>query len=353
MKNWPVFPILSFILFTHTILSAQLSDDLKNLEGRWYQETRQSITYQSWQKLGENGLEGYRYSIICGDSVLLCRALLQFADEEAQLSISEEGQTPQTYTLIAHDVKKMVWKNDDPFGTPQKLEWKILNGGYATFIADGVESDFRKDIRQPIKLRIRASLGLNMNQYAQAAAPNRFLGRTNVAAVQAETQMLSGKEAAFSVGLLFPSTPLCLNFELGMAYRKVGVQAAFFDPKLSAFGDRNGVYRNFNYYFAIVPEVFVGKKRNFSVSAGFYNDLVQQRYFDGNFNSLEPNPSKSSSLHPGFDVDSEHGLILGLNYRLNWMKNYHPQLYLRYMHGLNNTHVQAISLGAAVDFEIR
>jgi hypothetical protein len=56
---------------------------------------------------------------------------------------------------------------------------------------------------------------------------------------------------------------------------------------------------------------------------------------------------------PGDDIDNERGFLFGMNYRVTSLKHLRPQVYLRYTHGVNNTNVRAISLGAAVDLEIR
>jgi hypothetical protein len=149
--------------------------------------------------------------------------------------------------------------NESSDGKPKNLNWKFLRGGYSTLIADGGETDFKISTRQPFKLRFRASLGANMSQYARPAAPNRFLANLNVASAQGKTQMLPGTEAAISVGMLFPSAPMCLNFELGMAYRKVDVQGSFYTVKTATQSVRDGQYRNYNYYLAVVPEVFLGQ----------------------------------------------------------------------------------------------
>jgi len=352
MKYRNLLTLLALSVSIPSSLFGQVSETLKNLEGSWYQETRNSITYSNWQKSGDQTFENRTFSLVCGDTIYLSRALLVFSGEVATLTITSYNKI-QRYQLTDFDNGHLAWKNESSDGTPQILTWKFLTGGYATLIEDGIETDFRKSIRQPFKLRFRASLGANMSQYANPARPNRFLANLNVAAVQGKTQMLPGTEAAISVGMLFPQAPMCLNFELGMAYRKVGVQGSFYNAKTATQSVRDGEYRNYNYYLAVVPEVFLGKHRNFSLSAGFYSDVIQQRYFRGissATNADRPNPFLDNVSD---DLNLEHGMMFGVQYRVPALNHLHPSMYLRYTHGMNNTNVRALALGVSTDFEIR
>jgi len=352
MKNWTLLALTVLFLSGPSALYAQIYEALKDLEGVWYMETRNSITYSTWQNNGNQTFENQTLSIICRDTVLLSSAVLQYSEDSASLLVISDGK-PQRYRLVSFAMGQMVWENESPDGLPKNIQWKFLRGGYATFISDGIASSFRRDSRQLLKLRFRAALGANVNKYANPVGDNRFLANINVSNIQGTTEMLSGGEAALSLGLIFPATPMCLNFELGMAYRQVGVQASFYHPKAAAFTERDGYYRNYNYYFALVPEVFVGKKRNFSLTAGFYADIFQQCYFRGHFGIVNADTPPTLYTHPGKDIDFERGLIVGLHYRLTSLERYRPQAYLRYTHGINNTQVRAISLGVAVEFEMQ
>ncbi len=352
MRNLTAPTFISLCLLLQTSLFAQLSENLENLEGAWYQETRNSITYSNWQNLGDQTYGNQIFSIVCGDTVLQSSALLRYSGETATLKVACNGKLQQfRLTLVGR--KKLTWENENPNDLPKKLEWKFWSGGYATFSSDDIDTELRKEVKQPFKIRVRASLGANLNQYANPVGVNRFLANRNAAAVQGATQMDSGSEAAISLGMIFPTTPLCLNFELGMAYRQVGVQASFYNIKAATQTTRDGYYRNYNYYFAVVPEVFAGRNHNFSISAGFYMDIFQQSYFRGKASVNNGDSSKSFYTNPGMDIDSERGLVCGLNYRVRSLNHARPQVYLRYTHGLNNTQVRAIALGAAIEFEIK
>lgn len=347
MKNWLAFKIFTLCGLLPSILFAQVNENLKNLEGLWYQDTRNAVNFISWQNMGNQTMEGLTFSIVCGDTIALGRATIHFTEESATLYTDTDGQSQQ-YHLTQSSNKKLVWDNDDPTALPKRIEWVFLSGGYAYFYTDGLETTYRRQTKPSFKLRYRAVLGANMNQYANPVAPNRFLANTNTAAAQGETQMLPGTEAAISVGLLFPSMPMCLNFEAGVAYRQVGIQGGFYNSKTTTVSNRDGYYRNLNYYIGVFPEVFVGKKRDLSLSFGYYADLFQQRYFRGNAVGTKADASNFYD-NPGHDLDFERGLMFGLHYRIMPLKQLRPQIYLRYTHGLNMTQIRALSLGFAVE----
>jgi hypothetical protein len=352
MKYRNLLTLLALSLSIHSSVFGQVSETLKNLEGSWYQETRNSITYSNWQKSGDQTFENRTFSLVCGDTIYLSRALLVFTEAVATLTVFGAGE-PQRYRLTSFDNGHLAWENEASDGIPKNLNWKFLRGGYCSLIEDGVETDFRKSFRQPFKLRFRASLGANMSQYANPVGSNRFLANLNIAAAQGKTQMLPGTEAAISVGMLFPSAPMCLNFELGMAYRKVGVEGSFYNARTATLSVRDGEYRNYNYYLAVIPEVFLGEHRNFSLSAGFYSDVIQQRFFRGissATNADSPNPFMDNVSN---DLNLEHGMMFGVQYRVPALNHLHPSVYLRYTHGMNNTNVRALTLGISTDFEIR
>ncbi len=341
--------VIICVLFPFPLL-AQVSEALQNLEGTWYQESRNTICYTSWQRIHDQTMENRTISIICGDTLLKSQALLQFTDTAATLTVRDNGPAQQ-YRLTHSDNESLVWENENPNGSPQKLEWIFSSGGYATFISDGAEIIFRKRSRQPFQLKFRAMAGINANQYADPSGANRQLANASIASVEDETHKLPGGEVALSAGLLFPSTRFYLNFELGMAYRQVRAMASYYDFKSAVWVKRDGRYQNYNYYFAIVPEVFLGRRRDFSISAGFYTDFFQQRYFNGN--ATLQNADAPNTLHANLDkdIDSERGLIFGMNYRVAAREHLRPQLYLRYTHGFTNTQVRAISFGLGIEFE--
>lgn len=353
MKNWIAPALLACSMLFQTSIFAQLSEDLKNLEGHWYKDTRKELSYSIWQDLGNQTLENQCFSILCGDTLMISRALLEFAAETATLSVQNEGKPLQHFRLVKHDNDQLIWENLNSNDLPKNLEWRFSNGGYATFSADGVETDFRKEVKQRFSLKFRAFAGVSMNQYANPVTTNRFLARTNIALAQGETQMMPGKEVGISMGLQFPSMPMCLNFELGFTKRQVGILGRFNDQKAGIIADRDGVYQTSNLYFGVIPEIFVGRKGNFSFSSGFYADIYQQRHFRGDFNTSDANTHSNFYGKPERDLDMERGFILGLNYRIRQFDHFQPQVYMRYTHGLSNTRLRALSLGAAVDFEMR
>lgn len=351
MKNWTALKLFAICTLAQSPLFSQVSENLKNLEGNWYQDTRYAITYSNWQNLDNQTLENRTFTIVCGDTTELSRASIHYSDETALLYVHTEGQI-QTYRLTQSSNKKLVWDNEDPSASPKHLEWIFSSGGYAYFKADGLETTYRRQSKPLFKIRFRAALGANMNQYANPVSKNRFLANYNISTAQAETQMLPGTEASIAVGLLFPSAPMCLNFEAGVAYRQVGIQGGFYDSNTSTLSIRDGYYRNYNYYLGIFPEFFIGKRRNLSLTAGYFADISQQRYFRGDAVGMKADTPNFYD-NPGRDLDFERGLMVGMHYRIYMFRHLHPQLYLRYTHGLNMAQTRAVSLGFAVELDPR
>lgn len=342
-----LFSLFAIILFCKISLFAQLIPELKNLEGAWYRSGRAAVCYSVWAVADENTLENQTFSIICGDTVALSRATIAGSQGIFRMSLQADSTgngLTQIFRLVRFSDDELVWENENPAGTPREISWLFFGNNYASFLADSVDTGYRRK-RAPMKVDFRVSAGFNLSTFSDQRSPHGFLALQNVYFNEVSYQRLPGQELAISAGLLFPETRLRLNFELGVARRQVGVNAHFFSAEASY--SRDGVYDYFNTYFALVPEVFVGKKRDFSFSAGFYADLAQQRSFRGDGTSTAPNATHAD---PRQDIDRERGLLAGVAYCLPFWKKWQPAMYVRNMFGLNNTRVRAISLG--VSFQI-
>ena len=335
----------AFFLACKLSLSAQLAPELQNLEGVWYQAGRASVCYSVWQYPGGQTLENRTFSIVCGDTVEISRATVAVRGEHILMTLradSTAGGAAQIFRLTRYNDEALLWENENPEGVPLQLEWLFTGNSYCTFRADGWETDYRRK-RAPMKLRFRVSAGANLSTFSNNSAPNHFLALQNVGLESASYQRLPGQELAFSTGLLFPETPLCLNLELGLTRRQVGVHARFVGEQIGY--SRDGVYDYINTYFALVPEVFVGENRDLSLSAGFYFDLAQQRGFRGtNFSAV----SNAAHADPRQDIDVERGWLVGASYRLPILERFQPALYVRNTFGLNSTKLRAVSLGVSV-----
>ena len=326
-------------------LCAQSTPQLQNLEGAWYQTGRTSVCYSIWQYSGDQLLENRTYSIVCGDTVELSRAVIEVRSEGVRMTLRTDSVmngVPQMFRLSPSDNDALIWENEDPAGSPRQLEWIFTGSSYATFRADGLETYYRRR-HTSMKLRFRVSAGANLSTFSDSHTPNHYLALQNVGIDEVSYQRLPGQELAVSAGLFFRETPLCLNFELGLARRQVGVYAGFVSEMVSY--SRDGVYDYFNTYFALSPEIFIGAKRDLSLSAGFYFDLAQQRGFRGSNFSSSP---AATHADPRQDIDVERGWLVGVACRLPMWTRLQPSLYIRHMFGLNNTRVRALSLGASI-----
>lgn len=355
MKNWLFIAFLASSLFFPPTLSAQISETLQDLEGVWYQESRQATRYTTWIKKSSEVLENQTIVIVCGDTILKSRALVRYAEQAAPLTMWADAASaglPQQFRLVSANAEQLIWQNESPTASPQRIQWTFLANGYADFHMDNELMMYKRLSKAPLRWTFRMSMGANVNQYARPAGANRFLGRNGVAAATASTFAGAGQEVAFSAGVLFPSTRMCLNLEAGLAHRKVGVRGSFFGPRNAQFHSRDGVYENFNYYLALVPEVLLGKRRLFSISTGFYANIWQQRSFHGTASGGSPDSATGRPpVLAAHDVDTERGLIFGLNYRLPTFSGLQPQVYARHLYGLNNAKPRAFSLGIALALE--
>ena len=197
-------------------------------------------------------------------------------------------------------------------------------------------------------LNFFASLGANVNYYAHPVSPNRFLA-ANVARAEARSSARKGAEMSLAAELSFPSTRFCLQTEFGLAYREVGVIANFTPTSLgNVQANRDGFYRNTNYYFALGPGLNLGRHKGFYAGALFYTDLIQQKYFSG----ISRNTANDAELSdPGNDIDSENGIMLMLRKQLKSFGPITPHVYVRYTQGLNQTRLRAFSAGVSISLE--
>lgn len=337
-----LFPFFAFLSFCPPTLFAQLPPELQNLEGVWYQTGRTSVCYSVWQFSDDQTLHNRTFSIVCKDTVEISRATVSLRRQNVVMTLQADSTTnraPQTFRLSRYNNDELVWENENPDGIPRQIEWIFTGRGYATFRADGEETYFRFK-RAPVKLQFSVSAGMNLSTFSNNHTPYNFLALQNVSINTVSYQRLPGQEIAFSAGLYFQETALRINFELGLAHRQVGVHASFAEGTTGY--SRDGVYDYINTYFALAPEIFAGKKRHLSFSAGFYFDLAQQRNYRGSNSSSVPGAVHAD---PRQDIDVERGLLAGVSYRLPVFAHFQPALYVRNMFGLNNTRMRAISLG--------
>lgn len=332
--------LFAFCLLAQWPLQSQSLSALQDLEGLWYQTGRTSVCYTAWFRTADAVLHNRTFSIVCGDTIALSTATVVEGDNVTTMTVladSLENGGVRTFSLIHADEDALIWQNDDPQGQPRQIEWVFYGNNYCAFRADGVETGFRHKREQPMRWQIGLQLGMNWNQL-------QALNDLNLPS-NASLQQLSGQEIAVSAGLIFPETPLVLNFELGVTHRRVGVYSNLLVEDV--LYSRDGIYNYYNTYFALMPELLIGKKRNLSISAGFYLGLAQMRDFKGSARTSGYGQVNEYYLRPELDVANEHGILGGVSLRLPFLPQLQPTIYARYTKGLVDNQVQAVSVGAA------
>lgn len=336
--------LLSLCLFIHSFSQSQSITALQDLEGLWYQEGRSAVCYSLWYRTDENTLHNRTFSIVCGDTIPLSTAVVTHGRGIATMTLladSTGNTAPRTFRLTRYDEDILVWDNDNAEGQPRQIEWHFFGNNYCAFRADGVETGFRHKRIQPMQWRFQISAGMNWSTF-----PGQRYGNQLGFSSDAEFERMSGQDMAFSAGLIFPETPLTLNFELGITRRRVGVRSTAFDQEV--WYSREGVFEYFNTYFALAPELSFGPKKCLAISGGFYVGLAQMRDFRGATTATGNGAINPNYLKPQLDVAKEHGLMAGISCRIPVFPQFQPAVYARYSVGMIDARVRSASLGMLI-----
>ncbi|HRI59851.1 MAG TPA: hypothetical protein PK228_09010 [Saprospiraceae bacterium] len=333
--------LFALFLFLHFSSQSQSAIALQDLEGLWYEVGRTAVCYSLWYRTDENTLHNRTFSIVCGDTIPLSTATIHHGEGTATMTLrtdSTGNAAPRTFRLARYDEDALVWENDDAQGTPRQIEWVFYGNNYCAFRADGAETGFRHKRIQPMQWRFRMSAGVNWSTY-----PAKRYGNQLGFSTDAEFERMSGQDLAFSAGLIFPETPLTLNFEVGINHRRVGVRSTLYYQEV--WYNRDGVFEYFNTYFALMPELSIGSKKYLSISGGFYVGLAQMRDFRGTTTVTGVGAPNPYYVEPDMDVANENGLLAGISCRMPFLPQFQPTVYARYTQGMIDAHVRSASLG--------
>ncbi len=333
--------LFALFLFLHFSTQSQSVTALQDLEGLWYQVGRTSVCYSMWYRTDESTIHNKTFSIVCGDTIPLSTATVSHGEGVAAMTLradSTGNAAPRTFRLVRFDEDGLVWENDDALGTPRQIEWLFFGNNFCAFRADGVETGFRHKRIQPMQWRFQMMAGMNWSIFPA----NRY-GNQLGYSTDAEFERMSGQDLAISAGLIFPETPLTLNFEVGINHRRVEVRSTIYYQEV--FYNRDGVYEYFNTYFALVPELSIGRKKYLSISGGFYVGLAQMRDFRGTTTVTGTGTLNPYYVEPDLDVANEHGLLAGISCRVPFLPQFQPTVYARYTQGMIDAHVRSTAVG--------
>ncbi|MBL7807506.1 MAG: hypothetical protein JNN28_06825 [Saprospiraceae bacterium] len=348
MKHYFVIALIFNLMPTSTF--AQLGAWFHDLEGCWVEDGRKSASFILWEPAEHQTIRNSTYSLLCGDTLLLHTMLIHFTEKNATLEIHTEDET-QYFQLYSFNNNTLKWKNNEPDGLPQQLSWTISLGKNLQMRTDDLETDFTrvKEKDQILKWTLGVSLGGNMSNYGNAITFNHFLWRNNISSGKGTTEMLGGFDFAFRMGLQSPLKTLGLSAEMGITQRNVGIHGSFYSKDLGTL-DRDGYYRTNSLYAAFIPEFYLDRMHRIAIQSGFYAVLTHNVQFMGHYNTRVLEQNQSKSMNPSNDIDMERGFLLGLQYRVVQTGALKPELFMRYCHGINSTHVRALTIGVATDF---
>ena len=319
---------------------------IQDLEGTWYTDSRTEIQYSVWSYDANKNLFNRTFAVLCGDTLELSSARITESPGGTVMTVrvdTVDNGAWQTFRLAELTDDRLLWQNENPEGRPRQLEWRFDGNNYGISRMDGLETAYRRRRMKPLKWEFRCAGAANLNTFADNQALEKFRSLQRISFDEASYQRMAGQEISLSARVAFPESFLLLNMELGIARRQIGVKASFQQDQI--WYTRNGVYDYFNTYLALVPEVFLGRKKYVSLSGGFYFTLAQQLNYRGRATATGPETPNVTLANPRMDVYAERGLLAGLSCRLPVFPRYQPALYVRQTIGLGGNQVRATALG--------
>lgn len=325
-----LFVAASFAAFSQTAAAAW--QRLQALEGTWYLNDRRQLVFSIWQKNGENLLENRTFTLICGDTVELSRARLEFSTEKFRLALHSDSLqmlAPEAFWWEKTDDGGERFLNENAAAPHPRMGWDFFGENYfALSIREGgmdKTSDFRRHYPRITRFDLRLRYGLNTTTLASRGT---LYGRQEFAA-------RPGFEVAIGAFLRSLEGPLRLGVEVGFLRRQIHVES-----ELPYGGGvyRNGDYQRTDFSFAFLPEIQFGESGEWRASAGVYAATAFRRSFSGKVKIRDAEDAHEWFAQPNRDLRADWGFSLGLARQIGgqrWAKN-EPTLYLRGTLGNNN-----------------
>ncbi|HLP94950.1 MAG TPA: hypothetical protein VK168_12990 [Saprospiraceae bacterium] len=350
MKHYLVIAL--FFNFSPGTSFAQLSSWFHDLKGCWLEDGRKTASFTLWELADDQTIQNSTYSLLCGDTILLYTQTVHFSEKQATLDLYADGKT-QYFQLVSSHTNTLIWKNMTSNALPLELRWTLTYGKYLRMSTDNQEKEFTKAKQkdQSLHWTFGAALGGNISNYAHAITSNHFLTRNNIALGEGQTGMLGGLDFSFQFNLHSPVRRAGLSAELGLIQRNIGIKGSFFSKQ--AVNNREGYYRTNNLCAALIPTFYLDKHHRLALQTGFYGALLHRVQFIGRSSTSAKDLNEKALHNPENDIDLERGVLVGFRYKMIQTGMLKPQLFMRYYHGINSTHVRAFTLGLATDFQIR
>lgn len=313
MKQSFLFPLFFLAALT---ANAQIPVALDRLEGRW---TSGNII-SDWHFTDDYALNNRTFQVINGDTTEISRTYIR-ADKNGVTSltyIGADGQNHQ-FELAVADIYGITWRNvqDGDLPTCLKIERIGLNKYAWNGIGDLLE--FKREKENKPKARFGILLGVTQT----------FMPRSPSFA-QTTAVGKQGFEAAASVSISKPQSPLRVNFEAGYKQFHAATPVALKNETGQMVHFQNGKTTNLR-YIGILPEGQFGKNAQFSFSTGLIFGLTQASYSQYGFDGVPPANYESMMNTPTPKKHWGLGIQAGIGYKPNLkIAGFRPGFYCRY-----------------------
>ncbi len=304
---------------------------LQSLEGSWYLNDRRLPVFSRWVKISEQVLENQTITVLCGDTIELSRSRLTRDENQIQLAIATDstGGKWQVFNLQRHGDRSVFFGNEIAAG----YGWQFDSENFFTYFTKTTaeiahQSEFRRFFERVTKIDLRFRAAAN---FASLFKKGDFYGKQRF-------EPRPGAEIGLSAAIRSLEGPLSIGVEIGVVRRNVFVNSVI--PKDVGYV-RRGVYNLTDVYFAVIPEIFIGKNRKWSALAGVYSTFSLNRKFSGKvYITGDAQNLEHGLTQTGRDLHNDWGFILGGSRRIDLpflpkMKN----TYLQFRLNLGNNSV--------------
>lgn len=310
---------------------------LKDLEGSWYESGRGEPVYSEWHFTDDQTIVNRVFTLLCGDTTELSHATLHFEGATATLllHIDSLGAGSQVYQLVTANADEIIFKSENPAVTPRQLAWQFFRHSYLTTLVDMDEYVFYRKQEPALKASLNLRLGANSGMYHNSLSPDGYGSHYEQRGLSTE----------LSLGLaLRGKGPLGYNFELGLRQKKFALTSQYITATQNLRG--SGIFRNTDFYASFMPELELGKTKDFILSAGIFSVFTSKNSFKGKIKITDENGG-SEHWQPELELGDQIGLLFGLSWQLpkTTFPIGAPFVYCRGMWGLGNAGERAVSVG--------
>lgn len=265
---------VSLLLAWSATARAQFLPLLETLEGHWVDNTRTGMMDWTFAD-DDNTVTGRLYQLSMGDTVVQLEVRILCDGPAPVMTLFQAGQI-HTFRLERSLPYEQDWHNADPAATPRELHLQRYPGSRAVVVIDDQESLFRRKNRPGIRIAGALQAGLNS---AVITSPRVLPGQT----ISQNYGWRQGYEAAFILGISFPKSAFGLDLEIGR------LQYRYTADKSQTIADvtyhLKGLYELSSPYLGIAPQMYLGRRQAWKLTAGCNYLLRPRRDFSGTYST--------------------------------------------------------------------